>query len=57
LEFRNTSAVVKMEKRAPNPTTTRYPTAGESGVAPPKYVSFPEREGRKAGRGKNGERE
>jgi hypothetical protein len=41
LEFRNTSAVVKMEKRAPNPTTTRYPTAGESGVAPPKYVSFP----------------
>jgi hypothetical protein len=57
LAFKNTRQVVKTEKRAPNPTTTRYPTAGESGVDPPKYVSFPGprwwlgREERKRGKG------
>jgi hypothetical protein len=48
LAFKNTRQVVKTEKRAPNPTTTRYPTVGESGVDPPKYVSFP-RERKKRG--------
>jgi hypothetical protein len=51
LAFKNTRQVVKTEKSAPNPTTTRYPTVGESGVAPPKYVSFP-RERKKEGRRK-----
>jgi hypothetical protein len=38
---RYTRAVVKIEKIAPKPRTTRYPTPSESGASPPKKLSCP----------------